>query len=118
KGAKPAAGSSKNAAEGSSRNAAEGSSTPTAEESAAPVPGSTLLMAGGSCADFIWFSEDAMMEFTYHDAGNKLINRTKMTVTEVKTTDEGTIALVNSSDDSGHSFDLNMVCSNGNLYMD
>ncbi len=95
-----------------------GSSKPAAQGSTPPAAGSALLMAGGSCSDFIWFSEDAMMEFTYHDASNKLINRTKMTVTEVKTTEDGTIAVVNSSDDSGHSFDLKMVCSGGNLYMD
>ncbi|HWK57435.1 MAG TPA: hypothetical protein VNQ80_08865 [Parapedobacter sp.] len=85
---------------------------------ASPGEGSVMLMAGGSCADFIWFREDAMIEFTYHDANAKLINQTRMTVTEVQTTGEGTIALVRSSGESGHSFDLKMVCSGGNLYMD
>lgn len=84
-----------------------------------PVAGeSVLLLAGGDCSDFIWFSKDAMMEFEYRDAGDKAINRTKMVVNEVNVTDDGTIALVNSSDDSGHSFDLKMVCAGGNLYMD
>ncbi len=91
--------------------------TPSEGAVASQPVGEWIRMAD-DCSDFIWFKTGAMMEFEALDGNMKPMQRSKMTVGNVRSEALGIVADVLASDDKDNAFEMQFRCAGDKMYMD
>lgn len=77
-----------------------------------------IILPSGSCSDFIWFKQGAMMEFETKDGKGSVLNKSRMEIVKISNDGGVTVADALTSDDEGNSFEMQFKCASDRMYMD